>query len=267
MIKLLILCLALFTNFAFAQTVNINGHTADLFLSGNKGDSTVIYFPGCNGKDAMGAKYQDFHMEKIKAQWKGKVNIVRLQLVNDLTQGAQNGSCFWDTKTANERGLNSYKFSNIIGDIATQWVPKQDWYNGNIHFFGFSYGGRVAMFVNSVRATDGAFKTVTSIWPICIEAQRFAGTTVHTPTRIYGGERDPISTPKNCPTFYQNTNSNLELVLYDTDKHSWMTHPTFTNQRVWWPNHKLWTESAYDAELADKTWASWTVWAKSKEIN
>ena len=42
---------------ALAQTVKIDDMTVDLFLSGNPSDPTVMYFPGCNGKDVFGAKY------------------------------------------------------------------------------------------------------------------------------------------------------------------------------------------------------------------
>ena len=68
-----------------AETVKVEGMTVDVFLSGNPSDPTVMYFPGCNGKDTFGAKYQDFHVQKMAKAWDGKVNIVRLQLVNDIT--------------------------------------------------------------------------------------------------------------------------------------------------------------------------------------
>lgn len=266
--KILFIFLLLVSEISFAETITINKTTVDIFLSGNKNDSTVVYFPGCNGLDDFGKKYQDFHLEKIKTHWDNNVNILRIQMVNDITKGSKDGICFWNSKKASDNGIKSLDFVNNTAMIINQWVKEQDWFNGNIHFFGFSYGGRVAMFANNLKSTNGMFKTVTGIWPICIEAQRFTGNNIHTPTRIYSGKNDIISEPKNCPSFYPSKGKELlTMTLYDTDLHSWMTHPDFTNKRTWWPNHKLWTKSSYDKELADKTWTSWTSWAKCMEKN
>jgi len=266
--KILFLLLLLLTEIGFAETITINKTTVDVFVSGNKNDSTVIYFPGCNGKDTFGKKYQDFHLQKIKENWNNNVNVIRIQIVDDITNGSKDGICFWDTQKATTKGVKSAEFVNSTAIIVDEWTRKQDWFNGNLHFFGFSYGGRVAMFANNLKSTKGMFKSVTGIWPICIEAQRFKANSIHTATRIYSGLNDAISEPKNCPSFYPESGSTLLImILYDTDLHSWMTHPDLTNQRTWWPNHKLWTKSSYDKELADKTWSSWTMWAKCMEKN
>lgn len=266
--KILFLLILLVAKISFAETVVINNTTIDVFVSGNKNDSTVIYFPGCNGQDVFGKKYQDFHLGKIKEYWNNNVNVVRVQMVDDITKGSKDGICFWNTEKAVANGVKSVEFVNKTSRIVNEWVSKQSWFNGNVHFFGFSYGGRVSMFANNLRSTKGMFKTVTGIWPICIESQRFSANQIHTPTRIYSGLNDAISEPKSCPSFYPNNGGDmLNMILYDTDLHSWMTHPDLTNQRTWWPNHKLWTKSSYDNELANRTWSSWTKWAKCMETN
>jgi dienelactone hydrolase len=264
----ILLAFLLIAKLSFAETITVNGATVDVFVSGNTNDSTVVYFPGCNGRNNFGKKYQDFHLEKIKEHWNNNVNVIRIQMVNDITKNATDGICFWNSDKTTATGVKSVDFVNNTAVIIDEWVKKQTWFNGNIHFFGFSYGGRVAMFANNLRSTNGMFKTVTGIWPICIEAQRFKANTIHTPTRIYSGINDAISEPKNCPSFYpDNGNKMLNMILYDTNLHSWMTHPDLRNQRVWWPNHKLWTKNSYDEELANKTWRSWTLWAKCMEKN
>ena len=264
----LLLVFLLVAKLSFAETITVNGATIDVFVSGNINNSTVVYFPGCNGKDNFGKKYQDFHLEKIKEHWNNNVNVIRIQMVNDITKNTTDGICFWNSDKTTANGVKSVDFVNNTASIINEWVKTQSWFNGNIHFFGFSYGGRVAMFANNLRSTKGMFKTVTGIWPICIESQRFKANAIHTPTRIYSGVNDAISEPKNCSSFYpDNGNNMLNMILYDTDLHSWMTHPDLKNKRVWWPNHKLWTKNSYDEELANKTWQSWTLWAKCMEKN
>jgi hypothetical protein len=174
-----------FMPLALGQTVKIDGMTVDLFLSGNPSDPTVMYFPGCNGKDAFGAKYQDFHVQKMAKAWDGKVNIVQLQLVNDITQGVTDGMCFWSVEQNKKAGSESFEFAKKVGLIASSWVVKQPWYNGNLHFFGFSYGGRVSLMVNFMAATKGQFKTVTGIWPLCRKEYPIKANAPHTPTRLY----------------------------------------------------------------------------------
>lgn len=262
-----ILWLSMFSN-ASAQTVTIDGMTADLFLSGQSSDPTVLYFPGCNGRDAFGAKYQDFHVKKIIAAWGGRVNIVRLQLVNDITNGATDGTCFWSPEKSKEAGVDSYEFAKKIGHVSKSWISKQPWFNGNLHFFGFSYGGRVSLFVNFVSATRGQFKTVTGIWPLCRKEYHINAHTPHTPTRFYSTENDPLSDIKNCRSFYPGGGGNLiEIITYPGNEHSWMTHPDLKYQRVWWPNHKIWSVSKYVEEFAEKTWSSWVEWARCMEVS
>lgn len=272
-LKTLIACsLLLFSAVSWAQppsstTLQVRGSTVDVFLSGHPADSTVMYLPGCNGRDAYGAKYQDFHIAKMKAAWGGRVNIVRLQLVNDVTQGATNGTCFWPAEKSKEQGTESYELAKKVGEIAREWVVKQDWFNGHLHFFGFSFGGRVSLMVNYIAATRGQFKTVTGIWPLCRKEYPIKAHMPHTPTRLYSTEDDPLADIHNCKTFYPNGGGDLiEIITYPGSAHSWMTHPDATGRKVWWPNHRIWSESRYIEEYAEKTWSSWTQWARCHEL-
>ena len=251
---------------SIAQSMQVNGMSIDLFLSGNPSDSTVFYFPGCNGKDVFGAKYQDFHVQKIKAVWQNKVNIVVLQLVNDVTKGEKDGMCFWSVEKNNQMGVSSFNFAQQVGDLSRDWLVKQSWYNGNAHFFGFSYGGRVSLMVNFIAKTKNQFKTVTGIWPLCRKEYPIKAYMPHTPTRFYSTEKDPISEISNCKSFYpQDGGGRIEVITYPGNQHSWMTHPDLKHNRVWWPNHKVWSVSEYIPEYAEKTWNSWHQWSLCNE--
>ena len=251
---------------SIAQSMQVNGMSIDLFLSGNPSDSTVFYFPGCNGKDVFGAKYQDFHVQKIKAVWQNKVNIVVLQLVNDVTKGEKDGMCFWSVEKNNQMGVSSFNFAQQVGDLSRDWLVKQSWYNGNAHFFGFSYGGRVSLMVNFIARTKNQFKTVTGIWPLCRKEYPIKAYMPHTPTRFYSTEKDPISEISNCKSFYpQDGGGQIEVITYPGNQHSWMTHPDLKYNRVWWPNHKVWSVSEYIPEYAEKTWNSWHQWSLCNE--
>lgn len=253
---------------SIAQSMQVNGMSIDLFLSGNPSDSTVFYFPGCNGKDVFGAKYQDFHVQKIKAVWQNKVNIVVLQVVNDVTKGEKDGMCFWTTEKSDQMGVSSYKFAQQVGDISRDWLVKQSWYNGNAHFFGFSYGGRVSLMVNFIAKTKNQFKTVTGIWPMCRKEYPIKANMPHTTTRFYSTEKDPISEISNCKSFYpQDGGGQIEVITYPGNQHSWMTHPDLKYNRVWWPNHKVWSVSEYIPEYAEKTWNSWHQWSLCNETS
>lgn len=248
------------------ETLTFDGITFDLYLTGQPNDSTVIYFPGCNGRDDYGRRYQDFHVGKMQQAWSSRINIVRVQLVNDATQGAVNGLCFWSAEEMNRRGVSTLEFARKVGHLARGWVATQPWFNGKLHFFGFSFGGRVAMMVNSVAATRGAFTSVTGIWPMCRPEYAFKANRPHTPTRLYSTIDDPLSNISNCPSFYPDGGSPLlEIVTYPGDRHSWMTHPEVKNRRVWWPNHRLWSTGDYVEEYADRTWHGWTAWARCLE--
>lgn len=255
-----------FVQTAYAQTIKVDGMTVDLFLSGNPSDPTVMYFPGCNGRDAYGARYQDFHIKKMSDAWGGNVNIVRLQLVNDITNGSTDGICFWTVEKNKQTGAESYEFGKKVGYIARNWVAKQSWFNGNLHFFGFSYGGRVSLMVNFIAATKGQFKTVTGIWPLCRKEYPIKAYMPHTPTRFYATEHDPVSEISNCRSFYPDGGGDMiEIITYPGSEHSWMTHPDVKYMRVWWSNHKIWSENKYIEAYAEKTWSSWVSWAKCKE--
>lgn len=251
---------------ADGRTYQFEGMTFDLFLSGQPRDSTVVYFPGCNGRDDFGALYQDFHVEKLRQAWSGRVNIVRVQLVNDATLGAVNGLCFWSAEEMSRKGVSTLDFARKVGRLAQAWIASQPWFNGKLHFFGFSYGGRVSMMVNSVAATRGQFTSVTGIWPMCRPEQAFRSNRPHTPTRLYSTLDDPLSHISNCPSFYPEEGAPvLEIITYPGDRHSWMTHPSVKNRRVWWPNHRIWSTGDYIEEYAQRTWQGWVAWARCLE--
>ena len=94
-----------------AQSLHAQGITMDLHLSGHPGDPTVVYFPGCNGLDEFGRKYQEFHLQRIRAAWGNRVNVVRVQAINDVTQGRPNGLCFWTAAEMDQAGVSTYPFA------------------------------------------------------------------------------------------------------------------------------------------------------------
>jgi dienelactone hydrolase len=263
----LCVCLAASTSVR-SQTMSVNGLTIDLFLSGQPADSTVLYFPGCNGLDDFGRKYQNFHVSKMQAAWGGRVNIIRLQAVNDVTQGRPNGLCFWSAQEMERLGVSSSRFAQSAGRLASEWIRRQPWFNGHLHFFGFSYGGRVSLMANFIAQTRGQFRSVTGIWPTCRKDQPMKAGTPHTPTRLYSTEGDPISEIGNCRTFYPDgVGEWIQVITYPGDRHSWMTHPEVKGLRVWWPNAGVWTTGEYIPEYAEKTWTGWTRWARCLEVS
>ncbi len=257
---LLPLALVLATQVVQADTVTVAGTTVDLYLSGRADSRTVIYVPGCNGKDEIGRQYQAFHLEKLKEKFDGDVNVLMVQVFNDITKGAKDGVCFTDMAKQNEIGANSLTLARKVGDVLP-WVKEQAWFNGVAHYFGFSQGGRVGLFANSIGKTKGFFKTFNLIWPLCL--QEYKPPTIlsaHTPTRIYATENDPLSQPKNCPSFYS-ADSQVELKLFPGDVHSWATLPTLPAHTEFWSNYKKTVTHHYVKEYADEMWSTWSSWA------
>lgn len=251
---------------ANADTASVNGSTIDFFLSGKKNSRTVVYLPGCNGKDQIGILYQNFHLEKIKTQFNDDVNVVMVQLFDDITKGAKDGVCSFEVKKINEVGANSFVLAKKVGTIIP-WLKEQPWFNGTAHFFGFSQGGRVGLIVNSSEETKGFFKTVNLIWPMCLERYKFPKKlTAHTPTRVYATEDDPLSQPKNCPNLYS-PDSPIELKLFPGNVHSWATHPSITTHSAYWPNYNLSVTHSYVKSYAEEMWTSWASWARCMETN
>ena len=247
-----------------AEQVVVAGSTVDVYPSGRPDSRTVIYVPGCNGKDEFGRLYQSFHLEKLKSVFSGDVNVVMVQVFDDITKGSKDGMCFLEAEKQNEIGANSLTLARKVGDVLP-WVKQQPWFNGTAHYFGFSQGGRVGIFANSIGKTKGFFKTFNLIWPMCLPEYKPPTTlTSHTPTRIYATENDPISQPKNCPSFYT-SESPIELKLFPGDIHSWATLPSLPPHTEYWPNYKKNVTHGYVHKYADEMWFTWSEWARCME--
>ncbi len=258
--------LLLTVSVAHAETVTVSGTTVDVHLSGRTNSRTVIYVPGCNGKDEIGRLYQDFHLQRLKLAFDGDVNVLMIQIFDDITKGSKDGVCFIDTEKQNDMGANSLTLARKIGDVLP-WIREQAWFNGTAHFFGFSQGGRVGVFANSIDKTRGFFKTFILIWPMCLlEYKPPIILRAHTPTRIFATENDPISQPKNCPGFYS-SESPIELSLFPGDVHSWATYPSLAAHIDYWPNYKKTVTHRYVKEYADTMWSTWSAWALCMENN
>ncbi len=257
-----------------AQTIQIQSARApelgkislDLYLSEKPDASTVIYLPGCNGRDRVGSQYQDFHIEKIREHWANPVNIVRVQVANDLTQGAENGVCFWGgVEDPRSKGRIITLDAALKTVVVQNWVSRQPWYNGQMHLFGFSWGGLVGLWIAGDKMPSSSLKSVTLIWPVCIEGAAAPYGQVTLPTRIYATENDPISEPNRCPGLFTGNREWLELHLYPGNTHSWMTHPAQNAGATYWPNWKRTSYSFYNPDYAERTWSSWARWAKCLE--
>ena len=196
---------------------------------------------------------------RIQKEFNDDVNVIMPQLVNDVTQGAKDGACFWDFELQNTK-VNSLVLARRVGDVLP-WIKEQKWFNGTAHFFGFSQGGRVGLFINTIGKTRGFFKSATLVWPNCLP--RYRPPTLleaHTPTRIYSTENDPLSQPKNCPSFYSNPYL-IELKLYPGEMHSWATHPSNPPMKTFWTSYQINVTQQYVTQYADDMWSTWAIWA------
>ena len=127
------LCWFIFNAPSFAAPVTVAGTTVDVFLSGRAGSRTVVYVPGCNGKDAIGRLYQTAHLDKLKSLFDDDVNVLMVQVFDDVTKGAKDGVCYLDAIKQNELGTNSLVLARKVGDILP-WVKSQPWFTGTAHF-------------------------------------------------------------------------------------------------------------------------------------
>lgn len=261
-IKILILSLFFISNYSNSQSVSFKNHTVDLFVQ-NKPSPTILYIPGCNGLDSIGIKYQNFHREEFKKIYP-ESNFVIVQIVNDITKGEESGQCHW---SSNDPRLNRYKTwhkANYIVQLG-EWIKTQNWSNGDIHVFGFSYGGRIGLWLSGDRiGKSNLFKSVSLIWPNCTKKSGDLPLgSLHTPTTIWSTENDPLSEPKNCSSFYSNNKHMLNTILYKGSNHSWFTHPSIAYHKQYWPTFKVNVVHQFDQKLFDTTMKNWKFWIDS----
>lgn len=247
-------------------TTSVNGKTVDVFLSSRKEKSpTILYIPGCNGLDDFGIKYQTYHSSKFKEIWP-EANFVISQFVNDITRNQPNGKCDWDQKKTNETNSNSYQQAAYIVGLAN-WIAQQPWSTNEIHLFGFSWGGRVGLWLPADKiGQSNLFKTVALIWPSCSKDIQFSAGRLHTPVKVWSTEQDPLSVPTNCVNFY----SNLDLYsvkLYPGNTHSWFTGPFFQPFYRWWPVQKVRVRHEFNEEWTNETLVEWKSWALKYHTN
>ena len=246
-------------NTATYGSSNVEGGTVHLY-SGNKTAPTILYVPGCNGLDTGGVIYQNYHISRFKEVWP-EANIVVSQYVNDYTYGASGGRCDWDGSDPRIKDKQSWHQAEHTIKLG-EWIKQQPWSNGEVHLFAFSWGGRVGIWVpGDLRGRAGAFKSVALIWPDCRPVHKIRAGKLHTPTRIWSTENDPLSIPKNCPSYYSGTEDMLTLSLYPGATHSWMTGPAFTPYTRWWPNQKVNVRSEYNETWSKQTFGDWKNWA------
>lgn len=248
------------TGTATSYTVKVAGKTVDVFRAeGGQAGPTILYIPGCNGLDKFGIQYQKYHVERFKKTWP-EANIVITQYVNDATKGAVNGKCDWGVQKTNEAGLSSFTQADYLIVLA-EWIKSQPWSNREIHLFGFSWGGRVGLWLPAgQRGKQGVFNTVALIWPDCRKELQFFAGVLHTPTKIWATEEDPLSMPKNCVNFFANTNL-LNVKLWPGNTHSWLTGPFFKPYDRWWPVQKVAVRHEFNEAWTNETFADWKSWA------
>ena len=241
----------------------VDSATVDIVIKNNNGPA-ILYIPGCSGLDKFGRQYQQYHLKKFQEVWPN-ANIVISQYVNDYTKGEEGGKCDWldgNPRLNGKQISNQAEHTQKLGD----WIKTQTWSNGDVHLFGFSYGGAVGLWApahnrSTVTGKPYLFKTVALIWPDCRPVFRQFFGNIHTPLRIWSTEDDPLSVPKNCSTFYTDSDKKLSLKLYPGNTHSWMTSPDFIPFTSYWPNQKVHVRSEFKKEWADETFREWQQWA------
>ena len=142
------------------------------------------------------------------------------------------------------------------------FIKQQSWSNGEIHVFGFSYGGHTGLWLNSTTVGQSdLFKSVALIWPFCkMPRRQFQFGNIHTPTRIWATEKDPLSNAGNCHNYYSGDKNLLTLTLYEGGNHSWFTHPSVTGFSTYWPVWGVQVFHKFDQTLFDKTMSDWKTW-------
>lgn len=244
-------------------TETVDSATVDIVVKNQKGP-TILYIPGCNGLDQPGRQYQKYHLMKFQEVWPD-ANIVISQYINDYTKGQVNGKCDWlpgDPRLSGKDIWNQAAHTQLLGE----WIKTQSWSNGEVHLFGFSYGGAIGLWApahnrSTVTGKPNLFKTVALIWPDCRPTNRLFFGKIHTPTRIWSTEDDPLSVPKNCPSFYTDEDRKLTLTLYPGATHSWMTSPYFQPFTRYWPNQKVNVRHEFNEKWANETFREWKSWA------
>lgn len=242
-----------------AETIKFDNQSVDIYTKDSPAP-TILYIPGCNGLDELGRKYQKFHREEF-AKIFPSANFVIVQFTNDVTNGAKNGRCFWEELT-DERLKKSQSFHQARHIVNLgNFIKTQPWSNGEIHLFGFSYGGHVGLWLNSTAiGKPDLFKSVSLIWPFCKNAKFYPLGNIHTPTRIWATEKDPLSDAWNCHTYYTGNKHLLTVTLYEGANHSWFTHPSLDGVSVNWSMHRVQVYSKFDQTLFDKTMRDWKIW-------
>jgi dienelactone hydrolase len=236
----------------------VDGSGVDLYI-GKKSAPTILYIPGCNGLDRVGKTYQEFHKEKFKETWP-EANFVISQYVNDYTNGQTNGRCDWQGDDSRLKGKQSYDQADHTIKLA-EWFKQQPWSNGTVHLFGFSWGGRVGVWLpGDYRGKNNDFKSEALIWPDCRPVHKIRAGELHTPTRIWSTENDPLSIPKNCPSYYKDPNNLLTLTLLPGDTHSWFTGPHISSFTRWWPVQNVYVKHEYNEQWTNQTFKEWKEW-------
>lgn len=249
------------------QLVNANGVDIDLQLSGQSPAPVILYVPGCNGLDEIGRAYQTFHKQEIKKRWP-ESHLVLVQAVNMVTEGSQMGACDWprDHPKYKAKGIDFPRlhFVRQINQVR-DWIGQQIWAQQQpVHLFGFSAGAMFGMNLAGNASQAGTFKSIALIWPSCLDAERLKLGKLHTPTKIWATESDPLSRAQECYKSYAGGHDLLELQLWPGDFHSWMTHPNVPKSERVWPRANVTVKHQFVKEYNDKTWDQWVEWAKSK---
>lgn len=249
------------------RLVTANGVEIDLQLASSTPGPVILYVPGCNGLDVIGRAYQAFHKEEIRKRWP-ETHLVLVQAVNMLTQGSQMGACDWknDHPKYKAKGIDSpnVHFVEQI-KVVREWINQQPWAQQQaVHLFGFSAGGSMGMHLAGNKSQFGVFKSIALIWPTCINSDKLKLGNLHTPTKIWATESDPLSRAQECHKSYEGGHELLELHLWPGDLHSWMTHPMVPKSERFWPRANVTVKHQFVKEYNDKTWDQWVEWAKSK---
>lgn len=244
-----------------AQTTKVNGNSVDLYVQ-KTAAPTILYIPGCSGLDQFGQNYQAFHKNKFKEIWPD-ANFIISQYVNDYTNGSVNGRCDWEGSDSRLKTHQSFDQARSTIELA-KWIKEQPWSNGEIHLFAFSWGGRVGIWIpGDLRGTAGVFKSVALIWPDCRPDYKFQAGALHTPTRIWATEEDPLSMAKNCPNFFKTPTDKLTLTLFPGNTHSWFTGPFFKPFTKWWPVQRVSVKHEYNEDWTNQTFKDWKDWAQA----
>jgi len=251
------------------QLIKANGVDVDLQLASQSPAPVILYVPGCNGLDDIGRAYQAFHKQEIRKRWP-EAHLVLVEAVNMVTNGSSMGACDWPREHPQykARGIDrpTLHFVQQINQVR-EWIGLQTWAQQQpVHLFGFSLGGQLGMYLAGNQSQPGSFKSIALIWPSCIEAEKLKLGKLHTPTKIWATESDPLSRAQECHRSYSDGLELLELHLWPGDLHSWMTHPGVPKSERFWPRANVTIKHQFVKEYNDQTWDQWVQWAQKKSI-